>query len=94
MSTLISKEALLELQVVAAIALCLGVTLIAVACHRLASSHPPLPPGPPGYLIFGNSFPKALCVVFNSSFSLLIFPLPAPIVTLKNGHRNLAPSFP
>lgn len=65
MSTLlISKEALLEFQVLVVV-FCLGITIIAVVRHRLAPSYPPLPPGPPGNPIFGNSFPKALSVVFN-----------------------------
>jgi len=61
MPTLISKETLLELQGV--VAFCLGFALIAFIRHRLALSRPPLPPGPPGNPILGNSIPKALCVI-------------------------------
>lgn len=54
----------------AQIAVVLGFSLgILMIVHQLlASSRPPLPPGPPGNLIFGNSLPKALYVVLYGFF--------------------------
>ncbi|KAF9560649.1 cytochrome P450 [Agrocybe pediades] len=51
-------EVILQPQTIAAITLCL--TLLAVIHQRLTrASKLPLPPGPPGNIIFGNSIPKA-----------------------------------
>jgi hypothetical protein len=57
----------LQAQIAAGLAFCIG--LIAIIHHTLAHrSRPPLPPGPPGNPIFGNSLPKALYVVLSGSF--------------------------
>lgn len=48
---------LLRLEV---LVLCLTLTVI---LYRWVSSRTPLPPGPKGYPIFGNTLPKALCVL-------------------------------
>jgi hypothetical protein len=48
-------------QSIAAIALCLSL-LAVIRRYLTRSSKLPLPPGPPGNIIFGNSLPPALCV--------------------------------
>ncbi len=57
------------------IVLCL--TLTAILYRWLSSSRPPLPPGPKGYPIFGNTLPKALCVlqVLSIGVGYLLTPL-------------------
>ena len=52
-----------QAHVVAALAFCLGI--IAIIHRKWSRFRPPLPPGPPGNLIFGNSLPKALYVVLS-----------------------------
>ena len=61
MTNLLPIELSLRAHVVAVFFVCLG--LITIIHRKLSRFRPPLPPGPPGNFIFGNSLPKALYVV-------------------------------
>ena len=78
-------------QSIAAIALCLS--LLAVIRRYLTRSafKLPLPPGPPGNIIFGNSLPPALCVflVLRDRAAQLIHCHHEVLTgSLKNGQNN------
>jgi hypothetical protein len=65
MPSLLLKDALTPFQVVAAIGF--GLALVVAIVQKVANSRRSLPPGPPGNLVFGNSWPQALCVVSHGS---------------------------
>lgn len=81
--------ALLRLE---AIVLCLILTLVLL--HRwLSACRSPLPPGPKGYPILGNTLPKALCVIQLSICIDSLNPLLSVLTVIsKSGHRNMVPS--
>ncbi|KAH9487458.1 Cytochrome P450 monooxygenase 88 [Psilocybe cubensis] len=71
-------------QTIAMAALCL--TLLAFIHHRLTrSSKLPLPPGPPGNLIFGNSIPKAFAYRHFETWTQEY----GPVFTLRQGFNTI-----
>ncbi|PPQ95023.1 hypothetical protein CVT25_000486 [Psilocybe cyanescens] len=73
-----------EPQTIAVVALCF--TALAFIHHRLTrSSKLPLPPGPPGSIIFGNSIPKAFAYRKFEEWTQQY----GPVFTLRHGFNTL-----